>query len=273
MGAQSATGTGPGDAFPGVKSNSDVNGRETIQGDDFAKVTVADCSPGYLDDKIVGGGGIVTSVESDDDGCQTLKLSSLNHVRHFFNADPLVHLTEEAPIANPSDWTGWYHDNTSAGKINWYYYSRAVTGPTTNLTVETINSVWLSFITPLLFSPSGDYIFINLFTRRKNDGNDETINYRSRYTYVVTDWSSVSTGSHLIYFGSDPGVRPEIDRIELVSGTGPSSPIGPQEPDEEILSVAISTSSSATSGANKFTIQEAGLSINNYNLNCTFAMP
>ncbi len=46
-----------------------------------------------------------------------------------------------------------------------------------------------------------------------------------------------------------------------------------EESDEEILSVAISTSSSAVSGANKFTIQEAGFEINNYNLNCTFAMP
>jgi hypothetical protein len=210
--------------------------------------------------------GIISSLLNRVDA-----IEQTHHVRHFFDDDILVRQTEEPPVADPSGYTGWHFDNTAGSiKINWFYYNLALTGPATNLKVSGINSIWTSFRTPLSLTPSGDFIFINLFTRRKNDGNDAAINYRSRYAYTA-DWSSIGNGTYLIHFGDDPGVRPEIERVELSIDS--VSTIGPQESDEEVLSVAISTSSSASAGANKFTVQESGFSINDYLLSCTYAMP
>jgi len=164
------------------------------------------------------------------------------------------------PIRDPNYRDGWYFTNSTANsKFNWYFYSKNTKN--LNLTLGNSNLYCVATIDqlrnkepgfPLLEIADGPNLYIYT-SPQVGDSNW----YRSRVVYTLLEGSGQQTGvKYLMHTGADPGVFPELPRLQLIKSTITS--VGPQNPNEEVLYYSVQSNSNAPINTVKLLIESNG---------------
>ena len=157
--------------------------------------------------------------------------------------------------ANPQDpGLGWYYINSTGPtqKINWYFWPPGQPTPPAPSVYE-ITTLQAYFVVKIYSTTS--WPFISLYTTPQPSG-DAGGWYHSRRTYIVNSiFQGVALpGEYVFYIGSDPvTVEPLMTHIPLEIDTFSSN--GDDSNDQTILSVAVSTDSSAAANAVEFALK------------------
>ena len=159
-----------------------------------------------------------------------------------------------APMANTNDpGLGWYftNDNAPNNKINWYFVGDTPTRTLAGL-VTLSAEVKLYKQATLSVLP-----YITIYTKPEGDG-DEAAWYRSRQNWLFSaadqmTLASLTNPTAVMLFGADPlDFAPGVTRYSLVKDT--NSSVGPQTDSEQILLIALSTSSNLPDGDVEFAL-------------------
>jgi len=110
------------------------------------------------------------------------------------------------PIIDTYKREGWYYTNTSAGnKYNYYYFS----GATFQIQAQNVIGQFVIFENDALSSRTDLVPIIAIYTIGNNQGW-----YNARRTYSISQ--NIQPGvKYLAYYGSNPGIFPELPRIQL----------------------------------------------------------
>jgi lysophospholipase L1-like esterase len=165
-----------------------------------------------------------------------------------------------APVRDANFRPGWYFSNNVVNsKFNWYFYSKNIKN--LNLTLGNSNLYCIATIDQLANQfpqfpnaeiPDGPNLYIYT-TPQVGDPNF----YRSRVVYTLVEGSGQQTGiKYLMHTGADPGVFPELPRLQLVKSTIQS--VGPQNPNEEVLYYSVQSNSNAPVNTVKLLIESNG---------------
>lgn len=177
----------------------------------------------------------------------------------FSSTDATVYAdSSRTPQADPLNGGGWYFKNISAGqKINWYPYNggSAITGAPT---AGELTSIWavVSF-----YNTTTNFILAT-YSKRTGTG-DAGSWYKSRWirsTKIGTIPAPAVAGTAtkmLVFFGTDPGVHPELPRLQIAD-TLSSNSNGTRQASEEILTYSWGTNSASAVGTEEFTIEQVG---------------
>ena len=162
----------------------------------------------------------------------------------------------EHPIADPTGQaSGWYYNNSTNGKINWYFYGGTGTFTETNL--GNLATMWA------VVNLKNGYFFMQAYT--KPTGSGDASWYKSKVNYNDNSGQllqNLPDGRYLVYTGDGShvaGVHPEIaasERIQLPYDATFS--VGTQSADEDVWLLALSTSSGDAAGSHEFTVEEVG---------------
>jgi hypothetical protein len=174
------------------------------------------------------------------------------------NADVVA--DQAAPVRDANFRPGWYFSNSVANnKFNWYFYSKNTEN--LNLTLGNSNLYCIATIDQLANQhpglpnqeiPDGP----NLYIYTTPQVGDPTW-YRSRVVYTLVEGSGQQTGvKYLMHTGADPGVFPELPRLQLIKSNATS--VGPQNPNEEILYYSVQSNSNAPVNTVKLLIESNG---------------
>lgn len=159
--------------------------------------------------------------------------SSVAPANTVYESNAQVYADGAAPVADPSGREGWYFKNTTAGqKINWYFFS---------YTQQTVQLGQVSSFWAVVTTYTNKLPFLSLYTLPQADALNGASWYRSRVSYVGT---SPGPGTYLLHLGTDPGVFPGMQRIQL--SREPSSARGPEGASEVVMTALVSTDSSAS---------------------------
>ena len=148
---------------------------------------------------------------------------------------------------DPKGREGWYFTNAVGGqKINWYYYDPSV-------------------LTTTVANFQGTYAVVTIDTNRVpyfavyTAGTDNGW-FKSRRVYNVQTPSSVTLGKYLVYTGADPGVYPELTRIQLTHNPANTTlNVGAFAATETIAYVTIQTDQGLPANSYKFVAHNLGL--------------
>ena len=160
---------------------------------------------------------------------------------------------EQQGLADPlGQRAGWYFKNSSdlTNKINWYYIGNL--NPQQVMTYGTLDRLFAV----VTFRSVDQIPFFSVYSARENDGQDASW-YRSRKTFAnYGDHSALIGQQVLLHVGDDSNIFPSLPRIELTLDTFSSA--GPQDPNEDILFGALSTSTSYPAGTYEFVVEKVG---------------
>jgi len=162
-----------------------------------------------------------------------------------------------APTQDPSALLrdGWYFKNTTLNsKFNYYFYDSS--NPTS---YPAITLGETSIYTVMTFDAVSDGPILTIYTAPLGDGNDAAPWYRSRLNYsgYATPGFTPELGKkYLIYGGEEPQVHPELPRIQLNQSA--ITTVGPLNPSEQVLTMAIGSNSAAAQNSNEWIIERAG---------------
>ena len=149
-----------------------------------------------------------------------------------------------APKADPNGRLGWYFKN-DGDKIGWEIFTQDLNADKV-ITLENLRSA--SF---LIRNSGTQYPYFSVYTRRKNDGNDANAQYRSRINYhIYQDDSAGVTQTRLLTTRDDNPLYENVEHRVLTKDT-PNS-VGPQDTDEIVKNITISTASGAAADAYEF---------------------
>lgn len=155
-----------------------------------------------------------------------------------------------SPSRDPGYNDGWSYTNEAGQKVNWYFYDGAA-APSTFDTASFYAVVTLNSTT------AGDTPFLSVYSAPNGMG-DAASWYKSRKTYHIADPSVLTVGKkYLMYFGADPQVNPELERVSLTVDT--FSSVGTQAGDEALLTAAFSSNSGSSAGAVSFLAESLGV--------------
>lgn len=167
------------------------------------------------------------------------------------------------PIPSDSGSIGWAYKSAGDGtKAFWALWSQDRDAPK-QLTIADVYSY------SLVMTGKGQSPFLQVYTKRKNDGNDSGSTYRSRICYSLQ--GELPKGLVTLVLATSSADTPHyanLERLELsresVLATGelteeelevqPQYSVGPGEPDEEITKVCLSTNSAALEGDYDFMV-------------------
>ena len=140
-----------------------------------------------------------------------------------------------APKADPNGRLGWYFKG-DGDKIGWEIFTQDLNAEKV-ITLENLRSA--SF---LIRNSGIKYPYFSVYTRRKNDGQDANAQYRSRINYhIYQDDSAGVTQTRLLTTKDDNPMYENIEHRVLTKDT-PNS-VGPQDTDEIVKNITISTAS------------------------------
>jgi hypothetical protein len=173
------------------------------------------------------------------------------------NTDTSIYSDGDQGTISPNGEAGWYYTNPQTGsKINWYFYDRPQTA-------ETVGDLTTGWFVARVFN-AASLPFINVYTSRQFDGNDQGSWYRSRLTYTyqgpaLTPTPVVGT-EYFFYVGADPGYLPTVtNRVQLTKDLVSSQePPGGTQPTENILTINLGTNSAAAAGDVEFNCKNFG---------------
>ena len=192
-------------------------------------------------------------------GSLTSETPAIDNNRVLMNSDPnVVADSSLLPIKDPrtAPVSGWYVQNSGANKFNFYYYGK------TNLPeVHTFGE--LKYLYCLAEIISGGNVYFAVYTQRQNDGNDAGSWYRSRHNYVINGTGSTGeTGIRMLYTNLKEEPSDIFDSVGRVECTKELfSSVGPQQDDEELLTISLQSDSSAGAGAIEYVIQNFGFKL------------
>lgn len=149
-----------------------------------------------------------------------------------------------APKADPNGRLGW-HFASDNDKIGWEIFTQDLNAEKV-ITMTSLRSA--SF---LIRNAGTKYPYFSVYTRRKNDGQDANAQYRSRFNYVINvDDSGGLTATRLLTTRED---NPMYENVEhrVMTHDVPNS-VGPQEADEVVKNITISTASGSGVGVYDF---------------------
>lgn len=186
----------------------------------------------------------------DFDGIPAYRDSDDNFIYNngFINADG----TDGAP--DPLGRDGWYYQSAgSPEKINWYYFDGL------NSRLVTVDQLQTLHATVIVDSLGSDTFHLVYYTKPLGDGLDAAGWYRSRTVYVPIEPFDRGT-KYLFWAGQepDPNLHPELPRVEMKISTA-SPPVGPQDPAEELLTIALGTNSLAATGDIEIVVSNLGI--------------
>jgi hypothetical protein len=153
---------------------------------------------------------------------------------------------------------GWYYKNDGSNlgsggldKINWYFYD----GATNEVSLGEI-SAYAVVTFDTVFSP-----IVAVYTTPTGTG-DAAPWFKSRVVYSSLGSTPEIGRKHLVYFGEDPVIHPELPRIKL--GVSPGSTVGTQGAGERVLTVSFGTNSAAPASSVELLAQHLGVFSPNY---------
>lgn len=157
---------------------------------------------------------------------------------------------------DPQGRDGWYFTNATLGqKINWYYYDPAQF----STTVADFKNGYA-----IVTLDTDRYPYIAIYTKPTTTSANAASWYKSKRVYSTkSPTQTVTAGKYLIYFGTDPGVYPEIPRLALTE-TGIHS-AGAFAPTETVNLLALNTSSDTGAGNYKFCVHQLGFQTTSVN--------
>ena len=165
-----------------------------------------------------------------------------------------------APVPDPSGSIGWSYTSAGDGtKANWTLWSQD-RDSFTKLTLADV------FSYSLVMTGKGTPPYLQVYTKRKNDGFDAASTYRSRINYQLDGefpaglvslallTSAPNTPlyanlARLVLNRTQPRALKEGEDGDMV---GPMFSVGPGEEDEEISKVVVGTNSAAAEGETSF---------------------
>ena len=160
----------------------------------------------------------------------------------------------ELPSLSPDGNPGWYYKNSSAKKINWYFYGD------TNYTQNTYGDFAGMYA---IVELKAGYLYFNLYTKPTGVGDASW--YKSRITWDDDAGGTMQVaapGRYVVHTaGMDvSAVEPATPRLELPLST--LSAAGTGAPSEEVWLMTLSTSSSFAEGHNEFTVEQFAYKFN-----------
>lgn len=158
-----------------------------------------------------------------------------------------VWVGETGPVADPTGVLGW-HFASDNNKILWNLWEQDNEAEV-QVTFADLRSASL-----VLRNAGSRYPYFSIYTRRKNDGNDINVGYRSRYTFETAQDDSGLPKMRLMTTSADNPIYSNLPHTTLT--LSPGSSVGPQEPDEIVKNISLSSNSGATAGQFTFTAQE-----------------
>ncbi len=155
---------------------------------------------------------------------------------------------EAAPVVDPGGKPGWYFAN-NGNKIQWAVWTNDLEAEK-QFTYSEMKSA------SLVIRNSGTmYPYFSVYTRRKNDGNDYNVSYRSRYNFEINqDDSGSATKTRLLTTLDNNPINGNIPhRVATLQGF---SSVGPREPDEVVKNITLGSGSGTPVGAYDFVASE-----------------
>jgi hypothetical protein len=174
----------------------------------------------------------------------------------IFDDNANVYADSYRPKADPSGREGWFFKNDGGfpvNKVNWYFFNNTMA----TVTKEQLNSLYM---VATVDTPD-NRPYLAYHTARKNDGQDAASWYRSRLVFIPAT-PIQKQGKYLLFVGQDPGVHPELPRVELVAET--VSTRGPRQNDEVIMLASVQSDSSHYVNGCQFVVHKTGLKSSPY---------
>lgn len=174
----------------------------------------------------------------------------------IFDDNANVYADSYRPKADPSGREGWFFKNDggfAVNKVNWYFFNNTMA----TVTKEQLNSLYM---VATVDTPD-NRPYLAYHTARKNDGRDAASWYRSRLVFIPAT-PIQKQGKYLLFVGQDPGVHPELPRVELVAET--VSTRGPRENDEVIMLASVQSDSSHYVNGCQFVVHKTGMKSSPY---------
>jgi hypothetical protein len=178
----------------------------------------------------------------------------------FYNDSPAVFADGRPGTEDPSSLTrdGWYYENTVAGqKINWYFFdgTNAAAGAVISLANFSAYAI-------VSFDSLQGYPIFGVYTMPTGI-NDVIPGFaHSKIAYSANLTGKVIGKKYLVYFGQNPSVNPELERIQLVKSA--SSSAGEQLPTEIVLTVSYGSNSGNAVNSVKMMVESLGVYSPNY---------
>ncbi len=204
-----------------------------------------------------------------DDRLDALESSNQQGDSTIFYQNTNSNIYQDGVPGNPSPqgWQGWHYASAGDGtKINWYFYAQDFSNP--EVFAGELNSFALIVVPE---TRDTRLPHVNVYTMPQGDGQDAKVWYRSRATYENTGRSWTANQPYVVYYGQDPEIFENYPRIELAKADYTSE--GPQQDDEGIFLLAISSDSSASADDYNFTLQQSHIDSVDYIQNAVFLAP
>lgn len=166
-----------------------------------------------------------------------------------------VYADSAAGRPDPEGREGWYFVNDTAGKkINWYFF---------NSTMATVTKGQLGsmYMVATVDTPD-NRPYLAYYTARQEDGLNASSWYRSRLVFLPAS-PIPAQGKYVLFFGTDPGVHPELPRVEMVIDSQTTR--GPQGAEEIVMLGSVQSDSSHGVNLCKFLVHKTGLTSSVYN--------
>lgn len=174
----------------------------------------------------------------------------------IFDDNVNVYADSYRPKADPSGREGWFFKNDggfAVNKVNWYFFNSSMA----TVTKQQLNSLYM---VATVDTPD-NRPYLAYHTARKNDGLDAASWYRSRLVFIPAT-PIQKQGKYLLFVGQDPGVHPELPRVQLVAET--VSTRGPRQDDEVIMLASVQSDSSHYVNGCQFVVHKTGLKSSPY---------
>lgn len=143
---------------------------------------------------------------------------------------------------------GWYFKNSTAGhKINWYYYD--------GINFADVKLSEMSGWAIVTFDAT-QKPFFSVYTVPTGTGDVRPGFAHSAVVYSISGVVPVVGQTYVVYFGTNPPIRPELPRIQLTKNNAASA--GDQAPTERVLTVSLSTDSGASVNTVQLMVESVG---------------
>lgn len=155
---------------------------------------------------------------------------------------------QDPPEADPDGKVGWYYRNpgVDSRKAHWTLWSQE-TNAHKHITLGDLKSL------SLLIQGTSELPYIQVYTKRQNDGQDAGTTYRSRITYQPPANSGGLQSEVFVTTNLETELYANVNRLEFEHEEWNDK--GPLGDDEQISKIIVSTNSTSPEGTYEFLLQ------------------
>ena len=178
----------------------------------------------------------------------------------LYNSSAAVYADGQPGSEDPSATTrdGWYYQNSVGGqKINWYFFDGTSAATGANISLGNFSAYAIASFDSLASGP-----ILSVYTLPTGSGDVMPGFAHSKVAYSASLTGKVLGKKYLVYFGQNPSIHPELERIELIKSTGSSA--GDQNPAEQVFTVSYGSDSGASVNNVKMMVESLGVYSPNY---------